>query len=954
MHFPPGSLVTARGRDWVVQPESTPDFLRLRPLTGSDAEATGILTALEQVRPSSFPRPTAERVGDHRSCRLLRDALRLQVRNAAGPFRSLGKIAVEPRSYQLVPLLMALKLDPVRLLIADDVGIGKTVEAALVAKEMLERGEANGLVVLCPPHLAEQWQRELAAKFHIDAELVLAGTASRLERKLRTGESLFDRYPHTVVSLDFIKSDARRETFLRNAPNLVIVDEAHACASGGGRHQRHTLLRHLAQKEDQHLILVTATPHSGDQAAFHSLLALLDPAFGDLPDDLTREEAKPHRQRLARHLVQRRRANIEHFLEDTPFPKREGDREVTWSMSREYRGLFDKVLDYAREIVDKGEGKSHRARVHWWSALAALRSVGSSPAAAAATLRARAPHADAETPDGVDRVGEKLVLDLDEAEGLDGMDLTPGALDLAEGSPDTDSKKQRVRLLALAKEADAFRGKKDTKLQAAIELAEELLKKGCNPIFFCRFIPTAEYVAEELKQRLKKVDVRAVTGLMPPDAREDAITDMGRSDKRLLVCTDCLSEGINLQAHFDTVVHYDLAWNPTRHEQREGRVDRYGQPKPAVRLLTLYGENSPIDGIVLDVLLRKHRTIRSALGVSIALPDESGKVIDALMEGLLLRTGSKKGDNLLPGMKEYFQPRREDLHRRWDAVAEREKRSRTLFAQESLKPEDVQPEIDAVRAAIGSRDLVRTFAVTALQAHGAQVQAETVAGRPVVRAVLGDQLPRSLRTELLRRLGSAAAAKAPELLAAFELPTPEGAIHLQRTHPLLETLANFTVDAALDPANEQAVGRRAGAVRTKAVDSRTVLCVLRLRYEIHEQRGNSRRTLLLEEVQTRAFRGAPDSPQWLDPADAESLLAAEPSGNLGRDQAADAVQRVLDQAAALERALGGFAEGRADALLQAHRRVRQAARQTGVRQSIEWKPPLDWLGVYVFLPAGGL
>src|SRR5581483_10418027 len=112
-------------------------------------------------------------VGDHRSCRLLRDAVRLGFRSSAGPFRSFGRIAVDPRPYQLVPLLMALRLDPVRLLIADDVGIGKTIEACLIARELLDRAEIRRLAVLCPPQLAEQWQRELAAKFHIDAELVL-------------------------------------------------------------------------------------------------------------------------------------------------------------------------------------------------------------------------------------------------------------------------------------------------------------------------------------------------------------------------------------------------------------------------------------------------------------------------------------------------------------------------------------------------------------------------------------------------------------------------------------------------------------------------------------------------------------------------------------------------------------------------------------------------------------
>src|SRR5213595_2690452 len=112
---------------------------------------------------------------------MLRDAVRLGFRSSAGPFRSFGHIAVEPRPYQLVPLLMALRLDPVRLLIADDVGIGKTVEALLIARELFDRGEVHRMAVLCPPHLAEQWQAELARKFHIEAELVGAGSAARLE-----------------------------------------------------------------------------------------------------------------------------------------------------------------------------------------------------------------------------------------------------------------------------------------------------------------------------------------------------------------------------------------------------------------------------------------------------------------------------------------------------------------------------------------------------------------------------------------------------------------------------------------------------------------------------------------------------------------------------------------------------------------------------------------------------
>src|SRR6185369_4180275 len=169
MTFSSGSLVRARGREWVVLPDSSDDLLVVRPLGGSDDEVTGIYTPLEDVQPATFAPPDPVKdLGDFRSGRLLHDALRLSVRASAGPFRSFGRIAVEPRPYQLVPLLMALRLDPIRLLIADDVGIGKTVEACLAVRELLDRGEIERFAVLCPPHLAEQWQRELSEKFHID------------------------------------------------------------------------------------------------------------------------------------------------------------------------------------------------------------------------------------------------------------------------------------------------------------------------------------------------------------------------------------------------------------------------------------------------------------------------------------------------------------------------------------------------------------------------------------------------------------------------------------------------------------------------------------------------------------------------------------------------------------------------------------------------------------------
>ena len=952
MTFAIGSLVKTRGREWVVLPESGEDLLVLRPLGGSDDEIAGIHTGLERVEPARFEWPdprSPEEIGDHHACRLLRDAVRISSRAGAGPFRSFGRIAVEPRPYQLVPLLMALRLDPIRMLIADDVGIGKTVEAALIARELLDRGEIERTAVLCPPHLAEQWQAELAEKFHIDAELVLPSTAARLERHCRVGEPLFDHYPHVIVSMDFIKSDARRTEFANHCPEFVIVDEAHTCAFGalgrGGRHQRHRLISELVKDPARHLVLVTATPHSGKEEAFRSLLAFLDPAFAELPDDLTGRKNEANRRRLAAHFVQRRRKDIEHFLqEDTPFPKR-FEREETYKLSKPYRALFERVLDYARETVRDESGGHHRQRVRWWSALALLRSLASSPAAAAATLRNRASVASTSTAEEADALGRKTVFD-DAVDDLDeAIDVAPGADASEDEDGDAPPRKNR-RLLELARAAEKLAGKHDTKLVEATGLVAGLLKDGFHPIVFCRFIPTAHYVAAHLGEKLPKgTEVVAVTGQLAPKEREARIEELGalraEGKKIVLVCTDCLSEGINLQEHFDAVVHYDLAWNPTRHEQREGRVDRFGQPRDQVRVLTLYGIDNQIDGIVLDVLLRKHRTIRSSLGISVPVPIDTNQVVEAIFEGLLLR--EKAGDggtDFLPGLEAYMRPQKQDLHDAWENAAEREKRSRTMFAQETIHVDEVAGELAEARRATGSAAEVRAFALAGLRAHEAVIEEKPAR----VRVDLGST-PRALR-DLFPAV--------PERFdARFELPVGEGVLYLSRTHPVVEGLAAHLMDTALDPALA-GVGRRAGAIRTDAVSRRTTLLLCRFRFDITTRRGSGRlateQSQLAEECGLLAFEGAPTSAEWLAPERAEALLDAAPSGNVLAEQAIERVRQVAEHCDGLRPRLEQEAAQRAEALRESHQRVRQAARMKGLSYHVAPQLPVDVLGIYVYLP----
>lgn len=949
MNFAVGSLVHARGREWVVLPPDDPGCVLLRPLGGSEDEIVGILPALEEIRPASFDLPDPSDLGDGWTCGLLRDAVRLGFRATSGPFRSFGHIAVEPRPYQLVPMLMAMKQSPVRLLIADDVGIGKTVEAALIARELLDRGEIKRLTVLCPPQLAAQWQAELYEKFHIQAELVLPSTVRKLERGLGVVTSLFKVYPFTIVSLDYIKSDCHRVDFLRNCPEMVIVDEAHTCASSsGGRatKQRFELIRDLAGNAERHMLFVSATPHSGKDDVFRSLLCFLRSSFSNLPEDLSGKENEEQRKALAEHFVQRRRGDIRAYMDtNTPFPVRE-TQEITWKLTPAAKSLFERIIALARESINrsKNQTKFHQ-RIYWWSALALLRAVASSPAAAAATLRSRATGMD--SPDDlvlVDELGRQSVFDLTDLEGMDALDTAPGADSTEIEGDQTEQSRFKERLRRLAKDAEALCGPEDSKLQGMARLAKKLLEEGYSPIVFCRFIHTAEYVAENLRPALKGVEVMAVSGMLPPSEREFRVNELGKHPKRLLVCTDCLSEGINLQEHFNAVVHYDLSWNPTRHEQREGRVDRFGQPCPNIRVITYYGLDNQIDGIVLDVLLRKHEAIRKALGVSVPIPEDSDKVMQAILEGLLLR-GKDQGpvaqQLIIPGLEQYIKPEADRLARKWDTVAKREeKRSRTLFAQQTIKVDDVARELDAANAAAGDAASVEHFTTTALELLGATHIKKTFSGGRLghVYSFAGVNLRTRNRLDL------------PETYnAVFALPAPDGQTYLSRTHPFVERLATDVMNTALDSL-EKSVARRAGAMRTKSVTTRTTLLLCRFRFQLQTLGQDLNHTCLTEECALLAFTGAPERATWLDDDTAQSLLIASPTGSILPDQATGFVSKVTEGVKHILPHIRFTMEERASDLLEAHRRVRTAAKARGIRYQVTPQGEPDILGVYVYLP----
>ncbi len=941
----PGSLVTVRRRDWVVLPSDDPELLLIKPLGGSEEEGTGIFLPFAEgedvPRPARFPHPAVADLGNFAHARLLHDAARLSFRSGAGPFRSLARISFRPRSYQMVPLVMALRQERVRLLVADDVGVGKTIEALLVVRELLDRRKIRRFAVICLPHLCDQWQQEILDKIGVEAVVIRSNTQARLDREIHGDTSVYQFYPFQVLSIDYIKSEARSATFINDCPEMVIVDEAHTCARPQGasasQQQRHDLVRRIAARAGQHLVLLTATPHSGKPAEFGSLLGLVDPDFENMD---VAEAPQAERQRLARHFVQRRRADIEHWMnEDTPFPKRDPG-EFNYNLSPAYLVFFDRMLDFARALVAGAAGSERTRRVHYWTALGLLRGVMSSPAAGVAMLRARRSKlgASALEDDGDDAANPVH----DHPEGHE-SDLVP--VEVVEGTGWTDSQLRKLR--EFESELARLAGPDtDHKLEAARRIIEDWLRQGFHPVVFCRYIQTALYLGEQLgpliARAFPKADVRVVTSEEPDEVRRERIESMDLDRPRVLVATDCLSEGINLHERFTAVLHYDLPWNPNRLEQREGRVDRFGQRAPEVKAYLLFSKDSAVDGVVLDVILRKVRQIKKATGINVPFPEDSEGIIDTITKSLLLnpnrRISSRRNANQIEfDFKEFDEAGKIALEvsDKYGKAADLDTYRRSVFAQHAIKPHEIEQDLRENDDAIGSPAAVRAFTLEALRSlFGVQVDAEDGGFR-----LYTANLPPAAKGLLPAR---------DSVLVSFESPTPAHHLYLGRNHPFVEQVCQIVLARTIE--RRRFAAARAAVMRTGAVAATTTLLLFRCRNVI-EERKRTGHQMVAEEMLLWGYRGDPGDNELLTLEEAHALLrAATPAGDLTPDRKERLIGDRLAALDDLRPAFDRLAEQRCQHLVEAHERFASLVEKKsfGVVYPVL---PMDVLGVYVLLPA---
>lgn len=469
-----------------------------------------------------------------------------------------------------------------------------------------------------------------------------------------------------------------------------------------------------------------------------------------------------------------------------------------------------------------------------------------------------------------------------------------------------------------------------------------MLAQGFRPIVYCRFIATARYVAEQLQEALvsdySDIDVRSVTGGDGNDEqRREIIDELAQAPRRVLVATDCLSEGINLQEHFDAVLHHDLPWNPNRLEQREGRVDRYGQTSPQVKCVMLWGSNNEIDLTVLNVLIRKAREIRKRLGISVTTAVESDEVLQAVIDDVLARGSGGIQPELLS------VPRVRSYHSELDTRAERESKQRAYFAQESIQPDEIARELRQLEPAFGGHPDVQNFVRSAIQRFNGSLDTTRHDG---VYALHPGDLERELRERLPK-------VNFP-MRVSFDNAPRAGVLDIGRNNPIVEALTDRVLTESL--AEQGSAFARCGAIYTNTVTRRTAAVILRLRYLLDEGGALN----YAEEVVTAAFERKAGKAEWLElyqmdangEAHTETALSlltdAKPSGNMVPEEQSRHVEQMLAAMKRQQDWAAAIVEQRKAAIQEAHDRVRVAT--TGGKPIDIGANPPDIIGCYVLVP----
>jgi ERCC4-related helicase len=651
-NYLPGTEIIARGLKWEIvesQPLGENTRVRLRGMGAFSGFELDVLTPFEPLTPVVHELdPThADTLPNwivYHQAFLLEQALGPDAFLAVQP----GRLRIEP--YQLVPLARALRMSRPRLLLADDVGLGKTVEAGLIIAELMARRRVHRLLIVTPAGpLLEQWQTEMSERFGLRVEEVDRLAMEHIRRASELGAIPFDHLPLAIASMDFLKQDRVLDELERALPyDLIIIDEAHHYSETGANEadrseasQRRRLGQVLARQADA-LLLLSATPHDGYDRSFASLLELLDPSLLD-------GKGRPREQAYRQHVVRRLKKHIKVMHPKTgeyvSFPERKlvpieigADPDVHPEFVNLHRALLAFIAPALRRALRSREYDDALAY------LALLKRSTSSVIALRNTLQA----VQSRMMELASSKQEELESRQQRRKSLKALQRKMarfGTLTLDEESErELFEREELAQQLVLLERETRKASTQAERAQSAAESLEHILlaaeaalpydlkikrllievetirkdEPNANILIYTEYVDSLREIERQLLAA-KVGTVLTIHGSAIKDENSIAekvdrrtITDRFRSQNKLiLVSTDAAAEGLNLHERCHHLIHLELPWNPNRLEQRNGRIDRYGQwETPVVRYLYLCGT---FEERILARLIAKYERQRDRL-----------------------------------------------------------------------------------------------------------------------------------------------------------------------------------------------------------------------------------------------------------------------------------------------------------------------------------------------------
>lgn len=611
----PGLIINMRNRLWRVDEFDGTEMIAT-PITGDSLEKRTFLVDIENIKAERFEDIRADLPGDLTAQRLLLRAYQFDLIHGSAPFLSLHRSSVIPYNYQLVPLVLALEKPNARILIGDDVGLGKTIEAGLILSEMMQRGKVKRTVILTPASLKLQWKEALEYFFHIKATIIDSFSRKEFEKELPPGANPWKYFPIIIASVDYAKSPDIKQQIKEQHWDMLLVDEIHLDARPHGsalnskQQKRYDLVKELS-RQIQNILFLTATPHNGYSDSFASILEMLNP---EIVHYLSGGDVIFDKANARYNVIQRNRKKLEEWYQKqgkkSPFPKRD-QKEVI--ICPKTNGKLIQLLDAIERLGDfllttsHGESSAQKRTSATWRALHLQKRAISSPYAALQSLlniiSADKPENQVEkqTEDDEETV-QKYLFDNYSDDDRSSEELVSLRLDF--GKLEADQINEIKRIIEFAK---TLSPRDDDKLQhLKNEVLPELFLKDSKIILFTKFKDTLDYLEKNLKSTGH--EVFSMYGDLSHKARTEVFQKFDRSKRAILLATDVISEGLNLQRLASSIVHYELPWNPNRLEQRNGRVDRIGQTKELVNIRTLVLDKT-LDKEILDLLLEKQKTI---------------------------------------------------------------------------------------------------------------------------------------------------------------------------------------------------------------------------------------------------------------------------------------------------------------------------------------------------------